>query len=83
MAVPDHCATTRCIRGCGQLLAFWECADDLLLFVQVEVKLVVALLVSKLRITMDAQRMAHLRTVEDFSDSANVSVVLQCSGPWI
>lgn len=60
-----------------------QCTDQLL-WLQVELKLVVASLVSKLHITMDEQRMAHMRTVEDYVASTVVSVVLQSNGPcWL
>lgn len=51
---------------------------------QVELKLVVASLVSRMHITMDPQRMAHMHTVEDYVASTVMSVVLQSDGPcWL
>ena len=51
---------------------------------QAELKMVVASLVSRLHVAVDAQRMPHLRTVEDYVGEAVTRITLQRSSPcWL
>ena len=52
--------------------------------VQVEMKLMVAAVVSRLHVTLDAARMAHLRTVEDYIGTTATRLTLQTASPtWL
>lgn len=52
--------------------------------VQVELKMVVAMVLSRLHVALDAQRMPHLRTVEDYLAETTFKVTLQRETPaWL
>jgi len=52
--------------------------------VQLELKMVVAMVLSRMHVTLDAQRMGHLRTVEDYVDETIFIVTLQRATPaWL
>lgn len=51
---------------------------------QAELKMVVASVVSRLHVTLDAQRMGHLRTVEDYVGETFTRITLQRVSPcWL
>lgn len=46
--------------------------------------MVVAMVLSRMHVTLDAQRMGHLRTVEDYVDETIFIVTLQRATPaWL
>eukprot|EP00892_Ulva_mutabilis_P006220 jgi/Ulvmu1/3970/UM181_0004.1 len=50
----------------------------------VELKMVVAMVLARLHVTLDAQRMAHVRSVEDYYGECVFKVTLQRSSPcWL
>ena len=52
--------------------------------VQAELKMLVASLLSRLHVTLDAERMAHLCTVEDYVGETLTRITLQRSSPcWL
>ena len=72
-------------RACHEIVKhrrMWQHTHQVEL--QAELKMVVASLVSRLHVTMDAQRMPHLRTVEDYVGETVTRITLQRSSPcWL
>eukprot|EP00892_Ulva_mutabilis_P010418 jgi/Ulvmu1/7749/UM039_0057.1 len=51
---------------------------------QVELKLMVAMVVSSLHVTLDTQRMSHLRSVKDYSqETLSTLNLIAARTPWL